>query len=63
VLLGWLHPALGRRELAVGFADASWPIVWWMRVLRFVAPPMLAVLLWQSLAHLPALVRPLWAPS
>jgi NSS family neurotransmitter:Na+ symporter len=63
VLLGWLHPALGRRELAVGFADVSWPIVWWMRVLRFVAPPMLAVLLWQSLVHLPALVRPFWAPS
>lgn len=63
VLLGWLHPALGRRELAVGFADVSWPIVWWMRVLRFVAPPMLAVLLWQSMVHLPALVRPFWAPS
>jgi hypothetical protein len=29
-----------------------------MRVLRFVALPVLAVLLWQSLVHLPALVRP-----
>jgi NSS family neurotransmitter:Na+ symporter len=63
VLLGWLHPALGRRELALGFAEVSWPIAWWMRVLRFVALPVLAVLLWQSLVHLPALVRPFWAPS
>jgi NSS family neurotransmitter:Na+ symporter len=62
LLLGWLQPALARRELAMGFcgdavvrgeAPAPWPILWWMRVLRFLAPPMLAVLLWQSLRHLP----------
>jgi NSS family neurotransmitter:Na+ symporter len=59
LLLGWLHPALGRQELALGFGGAtSWPILWWMRVLRFLAPPMLAVLLWQSLQHLPAVFQP-----
>ena len=74
LLLGWLHPALGRQELSVGFAAGSgaegwpqtwrtsWPIVWWMRLLRFIAVPMLVVLLWQSLAHLPAVLRPLLAP-
>ncbi|MFM7733024.1 MAG: sodium-dependent transporter [Cyanobium sp.] len=71
LLLGWLHPALGRRELALGFGEQHspsgdahsgpfpWPILWWMRVLRFLAPPMLAVLLWQSLRHLPAVFQPL----
>ena len=62
LLLGWLQPALASRELAMGFcgdavvrgeAPAPWPILWWMRILRFLAPPMLAVLLWQSLRHLP----------
>lgn len=67
LLLGWLHPALGRQELSVGFSDGSaagghaWPIVWWVRMLRFVAVPMLVVLLWQSLVHLPAVVLPLLA--
>jgi NSS family neurotransmitter:Na+ symporter len=61
LLLGWQIPALGRRELALGFGGPPWPIVGWMRVLRFVALPILALLLWQSLAHLPALLRPFLA--
>jgi NSS family neurotransmitter:Na+ symporter len=73
LLLGWLHPSLGRQELAIGFGDGplaeglpprprnAWPILWWMRLLRFVAVPILMVLLWQSLVHLPAVFRPLLA--
>jgi NSS family neurotransmitter:Na+ symporter len=61
LLLGWQQPTLGRRELALGFGGPPWSIVGWMRVLRFVALPMLALLLWQSLVHLPALLRPFLA--
>jgi len=70
LLLGWLHPSLGIHELCLGFVDRvaadgvgqasrhAWPVLWWMRMLRFVAVPMLR----KSLLHLPIVFRPLLGP-
>jgi neurotransmitter:Na+ symporter, NSS family len=60
ILLGWLHPGLGRSELAEGFPHPG-AIRRWIQLLRFVATPMLALLLLQSLLHLPALFEPFLA--
>lgn len=74
LLLGWLHPSLGIHELCLGFVDRvaadgvgqasrhAWPVLWWMRMLRSVAVPMLLVLLRKSLLHLPIVFRPLLGP-
>lgn len=73
-MLGWLQPSLGSQELGVGFGDRAaeggvgqagrqvWPILWWKRMLRFVAVPKLLVLLCKSLLHLPGVFGPLVAP-
>jgi SNF family Na+-dependent transporter len=58
ILLGWCRPGLGRRELNDGFAHPR-TIGAWILLMRFVATPMLAVLLVQSLLHLPQTVAPL----
>lgn len=57
VLLGWVHPGLGAAELAEGFPQPG-AIRCWILLLRWVATPMLGVLLYQSLVHLPALFVP-----
>ena len=74
-LPGWLPPALGRQELAVGFDEVltaaaspqtsrfAWPIVGGKRILRFVAVPKFAVLLWQSLATTRCCSASSWPPD
>lgn len=58
ILLGWCQPGLGRQELAEGFPRPVM-IRCWILLLRWLATPVLGVLLVQSLRQLPGVLGPL----